>query len=177
MKDRQFRDQFLRQEAKALRLAMDAAKKEASYTLRSYRKLGLDPDDFVAESVMKLYQKMSEGEAILNWKAYLKTIVRNKILKAVAKLQRVSEVQLDAVGEPAAPEDTTLAYLREIYDRFEAACTTLLQRGKKECVELIRLQIQKRQSSKELAALYGMTEGSIRGKIHRCMELFRGVVA
>lgn len=175
--EKRFRKQFLNREDEACRSAYRVALREAEVLQRRYRYQDQAPHDFAQDALVKLFVVLDSSKEVDNWKAYLKRIVKNSVLKHLERLRPTLSLQ-----EEISPEVTNLAEERIqsldfLWETVVKISKALIRQGKEVCAKMVMDQLQHRRSHAELAQIYNMTEASIRVKFHRCMELFKSAIA
>lgn len=168
-----FLKKLINQDEKALKKAMDIATKEAQFTLKRFSRSSSpkEPQDFATEAVILLFNRLNSKQPIENAEAYLKQIVRNSVKKFLTKESRL-------LTESIEDQTSTLEYepiesIESHFEQLQRGFQLLIHQGKSTCVEILQAFYLKELSGAELAIAYGMTDQSIRVKLHRCRQALR----
>ncbi len=132
-----------------------------------------DPENVKAEIIAAIIQNLKRqafaGENLRQFNAYIRSIVLNSVLKDIDLDRRyVSEGHPEA-NEPQTSDSSDAFSNRETVD-------FILEKIGAECRDLLTLKFLEELSNAEIATKFGLREGTVRVRIHRCMEGAREVM-
>jgi len=125
--------------------------------------------DIVQDAFIKYLNTKSEGEKIMNAKAWLYRVTYNKSIDLIRKHKRHSELECDVrdVITPSSPNPPDQVLQNK--DNVEWLKKQLDSLGEKE-MDIFRMKIYEEKSYKEIAAELGISVGHVGILLHRIMK-------
>ena len=125
--------------------------------------------DIVQEAFIKFLNVKSEGEKIMNAKAWLYRVTYNKAIDLVRKHKRHSELEGDVRESitPASPNRPDQVLQNK--DNVEWLKKQLDSLGEKE-MDIFRMKVYEEKSYKEIAEELGISVGHVGILLHRIMK-------
>lgn len=134
-------------------------------------------EDIIQESFMRAIEKSSQLQELDKLEGWIKTLVRNVTLNSLRKFSRNrDELETDdvfpnrevscAAASVSVDQEVELKLMTE-------AISSLLNQLKPEYRQMIEMRWQHNLSYKEMAAILGVSEGTVRQKLFRAREAIR----
>lgn len=128
-------------------------------------------EDIVADTFVRFWKKLSDGEEVKNEKALLYTIARGLIIDYYRKQNIRKHIPADEIIDSLAADGSIIDELanKEEYSRAMDA----LRDVKPEYADILILHYVKDFSISELADIMKTTENNLRVRLHRALEAVR----
>ncbi|MCM8542789.1 MAG: RNA polymerase sigma factor [Lentisphaeraceae bacterium] len=126
--------------------------------------------DIVQDAFIKFLNSRSDGEKIMNSKAWLYRVTYNKSIDLIRKNKRYSELECDvreSVLTPSTPSRPD--HVLQNKDNVEWLKKQLDSLGEKE-MDIFRMKIYEEKSYKEIAEELGISVGHVGILLHRIMK-------
>lgn len=125
---------------------------------------GVDPDDVMQESYIKLLRAKATGQ-IRSTKAYFFTTVRNTVLSLLRKRKSYTETALSEVSHLRVYDDgPDAAEVAEAGHRFEFV-KEAIEHLPPRCREVMRMAVLHGRSSEEICLALGIAENTVRAQL------------